>query len=113
MKQAAIIPLSRFPGKSLPFKVQTIQDFAWEQDEIHEGPHSHNYYEMIWLTGGQGTLQADMQEHPIDHNTIFFLKPGQPHQFLIGPGMEGFVFSFTDEFFNIGEYDFDIACQAS
>jgi AraC-like DNA-binding protein len=27
--------------------------------------------------------------------------------------MEGFVFSFTDAFFSLGEYDFDLACQAS
>jgi AraC-like DNA-binding protein len=113
MKQAPIIPLSKFPGKSLPFKVQTIKNFTEEQDEINEGPHSHNYYEMVWLTGGQGTLHTDMQEHLIDHNTIFFLKPGQPHEFRILPEMEGFVFSFTDGFFNIGEYDFDLACQVS
>jgi AraC family transcriptional regulator, transcriptional activator of pobA len=113
MKQAPIIPLSKFPGKSLPFKVQTIKNFIEEHDEINEGPHSHNYYEMVWLTGGEGTLYADMQEHLVDHNTIFFLRPGQPHQFSFLPEMEGFVFSFTDGFYGIGEYDFDMSCQAS
>ena len=60
MKQSPIIPLLKFQSGALPFKVQTIKDFTIEQDEINEGPHSHNYYEMIWLIKGQGTLHADM-----------------------------------------------------
>jgi AraC-like DNA-binding protein/quercetin dioxygenase-like cupin family protein len=113
MKQAPIIPLLKFQSGALPFKVQTIKDFTIEQDELNDGPHIHNYYEMIWLMRGQSTLQADMQEYTIENNTIFFLKPNQPHQFQTKADMEGFVFSFTDAFLNAGEYDFDLASQAS
>ena len=113
MKQALIIPLMKFQSGALPFKVQTIKNFTEGQDEINEVPHSHNYYEMIWLIKGQGMLHADMQEYTIENNTIFFLKPNQPHQFQAQAEMEGFVFSFTDAFFSIGEHDFDLACQNS
>jgi AraC-like DNA-binding protein len=113
MKQAPIIPLLKFQSGALPFKVQTIKNFTEEQDDINEVPHSHNYYEMIWLIKGQGTLYVDMQEYPIESNTIFCLKPDQAHQFQTQADMEGFVFSFTDSFFSMGQYDFDWASQAS
>jgi len=113
MKQAPIIPLLKFQSGALPFKVQTIKDFTEQQDEINEGPHSHNYYEMIWLIKGQGALHVDMQEYTIKSNTVFYLKPNEPHQFQTQAEMEGFVFSFTDAFLNISEYDFDMACQTS
>jgi AraC-like DNA-binding protein len=113
MKQAPIIPLLKFKNEALPFKVQTIKNFTEEQDDINEGPHNHNYYEMIWLIKGSSTLYADMQEYTIESNTIFCLKPNQAHQFQTQPEMEGFVFSFTDSFFRMDEYDFDRAYQPS
>jgi len=113
MKQAPIIPLLKFKNEALPFKVQTIKNFTEEQDDINEGPHSHNYYEMIWLIKGTSTLYVDMQKCSIESNTIFCLKPNQAHQFQTQTEMEGFVFSFTDSFFKIDEHDFDLSYQPS
>lgn len=112
MKQASIIPLLKFQGRTLPFKIQTIKSFTEEQDDINEIPHSHDYYEMIWLIKGSGTLYVDMREYAIENNTVFYLKPNQAHQFIAQAEMEGFVFSFTDSFFKMEEYDFDWECQA-
>ena len=95
----------KFDQGALPFKVQTINKLIAEQDG--EGPHIHNYYEMIWLVRGSGTLCLDMQDWPVVPNTVFCSKPNQPHQFNIANGMEGFVFSFTDSLFRMDEYDFD------
>lgn len=113
MKKTPVIPLLKFQGSTLPFKVQTINSFFAEQDDTQEVPHSHNYYEMIWLTNGSGTLHVDMQECPVDPHSIFCLKPNQPHQFKIRDGMDGFVISFMDSFFRMDEYDFDWICRAS
>jgi AraC family transcriptional regulator, transcriptional activator of pobA len=113
MKQESIIPLLKFQTSTLPFKVQTIKNFTEEQDDVNEGPHSHNHYEMIWLTKGTGVLYVDMHEHTIDSNTIFCVKPTQAHQFQTQAEMEGFVFSFTDSFFTMDEYEFGWAGQAS
>jgi len=113
MKEAPIIPMLKFQNGVLPFKVQTIKDFTEEQDDINEGPHSHNYYEMVWLTKGTGTLYVDMREHTIASNTIFCLRPHQAHQFQIQDGMEGFVFSFSDSFFKMDDYDFGWTGHAS
>src|SRR5215467_3099748 len=113
MKEAPIIPMLKFQSGVLPFKVQTVKDFTEGQDDLNEGPHSHNYYEMVWLIRGTGTLYVDMHEHTIGSNTIFCLKPNQAHQFQIQDGMEGFVFSFTDFFFKMDDYDFGWTDQAN
>jgi YesN/AraC family two-component response regulator len=113
MKEATIIPILKFQKSPLPFKVQTIDNFIEEQNDIHEGPHSHNYYEIVWLTKGSGTLYVDMQEYAVENNTIFCVRPNQTHQFKMEADMEGFVFSFTDSFFRMDEYDFDLAGQAA
>ena len=104
MKQTPIIPLQKFHNNALPFKVQSLQDFTKERD-ITDAPHSLDYYEMIWLIKGSGTLHVDLQDYSIESNNIFFLKPGQAHQFQTQMGMEGFVFSFSDSFFRMDEYD--------
>ena len=107
MKQTPIIPMLKFQQGTLPLKIQTITNFLEKQDDASKGPHTHNYYEMIWVTSGKGTLEADMQKYIIERNTIFCLKPHEVHQIHVEPGTEGFVFSFADSFFGTDEYDFD------
>ena len=113
MKQAPIIPLLQFENTGLPFKVQTIKSFVEEQDERNECPHSHNYYEMIWMINGKGILSADLHEYVIEDNMFFCLRPSQPHRFQTDSNAEGFVFSFTDSFVNMVEHEFDWECQAT
>jgi AraC family transcriptional regulator, transcriptional activator of pobA len=113
MKAATIIPVLKFQNGTLPFKVETIKYLIENQNDKQEGPHSHNYYEMIWLTKGNGTLHMDMKEYRVSSNSIFCARPNQPHQFKPEEGMEGYVFSFTDSFFNMNEYDFDLAGQSA
>ena len=105
MKQTPVIPLFKFQNNALPFKVQSLQNFTTERENITDAPHSLDYYEMIWLTKGSGTLHVDLQDYRIESNNIFYLKPGQAHQFQTQVGMEGFVFSFSDSFFKTDEYD--------
>jgi len=105
MKKTAIIPMFPFRSERLPLKVQTIRDLLQEQQEWNPGPHSHNYYEMTWVTRGAGLLHADMQDYTVGSNTFFCLKPGQVHQFKMSPETEGYVFSFTESFFRMGDYD--------
>jgi len=113
MKEAPIIPILKFQNEAQPFNVQTLKHFTEEQDDINEAPHSHNYYEMVWLTKGEGPLHVDLQEYAIGSNTIFCVRPDEAHQFQTRDGMEGFVFNFTDSFFKMNEYDFGWALQAS
>ena len=113
MKQTPIIPLLKFNSAALPFKIEDIKELAERQDELCESVHNHDYYEIVWVIKGKGTLFVDFREYAIENNTIFCLKPGQAHRFLLNPLMEGFVISFTESFFNLAAYEFDIFGQFS
>ena len=85
MKQARIIPLLKFEDTTVPFKIQTIKDLVEQQDELNESVHSHDYYEIVWLINGKGRLFVDLEEHSIENNMIFCLKPHQAHRFAMDP----------------------------
>jgi YesN/AraC family two-component response regulator len=113
MKEAPIIPLMKFDNAALPFKIQTISFLREEQPENYDIPHSHDYYEITWLTKGTGKLYADLKEHVLGENMLYFIKPNQVHQLLLSGDAHGFILSFQDSFVNLGAHEFDLTCQAS
>lgn len=111
MKETPLIPLVKYGNPVLPFQFETIQNLVRYGDEIQGTAHTHNYYEMIWLTKGSGTLYIDLNEYQIETHSVFCIQPNQVHRFEWRPGMEGLVFSFTDAFFNYAERGFDCSSQ--
>jgi AraC family transcriptional activator of pobA len=107
MKVSPVIPLHKMEYSNVPFRLQTIQRFAEERDVKKDDPHYHNYFELIWVTNGKGDLEVDLTKHAISNNMIFCLKPEQVHTFLIEEGTKGYVLSFTESFFNMGDHEFD------
>lgn len=93
--------------------MQTFKELAEQTGESNDSVHSHDYYEIVWVTKGMGTMSIDLNEHAIENNMVFAIRPNQAHRFVIDPEMDGFVFSFTENFFNMGEVEFDISCQSS
>jgi AraC family transcriptional regulator, transcriptional activator of pobA len=113
MKEVPIIPLMNFKDCVLPFKIKTISRFREEQEEPESLPHSHDYYEIAWITAGTGKLFADLEEYPINENWLYFIKPNQVHRLLLSKNAQGFILSFKDSFFSLGAHEFDLTCQAS
>src|ERR1700754_2793288 len=112
MKEARIIPLLKLEDTLFPFKAQCFK-LLHEGEEINESAHSHNHFEVIWVVSGKGRLYVDFQKFEIADNMIFCLRPDQAHYFEIHEAMQGFVFSFTDSFFNTGACEFDWPCKVT
>lgn len=53
--------------------------------------HIHNFYEIVWFKKGGGKHYVDFTEYPIEDNTIFFLSPGQVHNFDDSHCQTGYV----------------------
>ncbi len=62
-------------------------------------PHRHDFYEIVWITEGQGTLSIDLDHYPIQPNTLCLLAPGQIHTWQVEQTPVGFVLGFTHRFF--------------
>lgn len=43
--------------------------------------HVHNFYELVWFTEGEGVHTVDFCEYPVAPGTLFFIAPGQVHNF--------------------------------
>lgn len=62
-------------------------------------PHRHNYYEIVFFNSSGGVQEIDFQQYPVKKNTLHFLSPDQVHLLNLGSTADGYVISFTKEFF--------------
>ncbi len=64
-------------------------------------PHKHgDYYELIFLNGGEGFHWIEAENYQISAPEIYFLKPGQLHCWQFTAIPKGFVVLFKEEFFD-------------
>ncbi|MEA5401646.1 AraC family transcriptional regulator [Arcicella sp. DC2W] len=108
MKQLDIpvYSIDRFNNKS----EKTIQ-FQIEHYDINRNfkvtyPHRHDdFYEILFLTQGEGIHTIDFQNYTIKPNTIFFLSPGQIHELNLSEDVKGYIFLFTSSFYHFNKTD--------
>lgn len=43
--------------------------------------HVHNFYELVWFREGTGIHTVDFCDYPVEAGTLFFVAPGQVHNF--------------------------------
>lgn len=69
-------------------------------------PHRHDdFYEILFLTHGEGIHTIDFQHYTIQPNTIFFLSPGQIHELNLSQDVKGFILLFTSAFYHFNKTD--------
>lgn len=66
--------------------------------ELNEGPHRHNYQELLWIKAGTGRHKIDEQVLEITPATFYLVARGHVHYFMEGRNLEGFTLRFTDDF---------------
>jgi AraC-like DNA-binding protein len=70
-------------------------------------PHKHeDYYELIFLSEGEGFHWIETEKYMVSPPEFYFLKPGQLHYWQFTSIPRGFVIIFKSEFFdNLKETD--------
>lgn len=63
------------------FRVEHMPDFLLHSEINDCSPHVHSFYEILWFQEGEGTHNVDFVDYEVKPNTIFFLAPGQTHNF--------------------------------
>lgn len=104
------IPIINFKNiaTELPFKIQAIHWSNAEEKKQYEQAHSQDYFEILWIDQGSGVFQVDLQNYEFENRRVFCIKPNQVHQLIVDTHIEGFVISFTNDFMNIAEHEFDL-----
>jgi AraC-like DNA-binding protein len=101
------IPVYELPfgdNEKFEFKIYKVQGSVIQRkDYPHktELPHTHNYYEMCFFTGGSGIHEIDFVSHPILSPSVHFLRPGQVHLINRGEDYKGYLVIFSEDFFNL------------
>lgn len=86
-------------------------------------PHRHDFYHIVWILGGSGYHIIDSVRYEVMPNAVFFMIPGQIHDFGLSPDTVGYSISFSSEFFScraqsrhaetgVPAYDFDRIANA-
>ena len=109
--------LSNWPMQSTPnFPFQVFQDLELDPGNVEFAirrieplspsglssamtAHRHDFYEIVWVTQGQGTISIDLDRYPIQPNTLCLVAPGQVHAWEVETSPSGFVLGFTHRFF--------------
>ncbi len=68
--------------------------------QFAELPHKHDFYLTIYVTKGSGTHQIDFENYDVTPGTVFFMKPGQMHSWLLSEDIDGFVFFHSKAFYD-------------
>lgn len=61
--------------------------------------HGHSYYHLLYFTQGSGEHVIDFTHYPVQKGAIYFMKPGQVHNWYFTAPADGFVINFSDGFF--------------
>ncbi|MEM7539160.1 MAG: helix-turn-helix domain-containing protein, partial [Chloroflexota bacterium] len=77
-------------------------------------PHRHDFYEILYVTAGNGTHFIDFHAHPVEPNTFYFISPGQVHHWeTAGEQLKGDVLLFPEDFLMLAPADFMVLHELS
>lgn len=70
-------------------------------------PHRHDFYYLLFITSGKGTHTIDFKTYSVKSNLLFFMSPGQVHQWNIHPNTKGFTLFFDKELFTTQHFNIE------
>lgn len=76
-------------------------------------PHRHDFYEILYVTEGDGTHFIDSNAYPIEPNTFYFISPGQVHYWETTVPIQGEILVFTDDFLLLAPADYMVLHELS
>jgi AraC family transcriptional regulator, transcriptional activator of pobA len=70
-----------------------------------EDPHKHTFYEIIWVESGATRQSIDYVSYDVNPQSLFFISPGQLHQFEEWQHVTGGSIMFTEDFLLVDRQD--------
>jgi AraC family transcriptional regulator, transcriptional activator of pobA len=91
---------------NLAFKV-----FAFDNNTHFDHVQRNNYYSLIWVTKGNGTVHADFKEYNFEANSLFAFSPYQPFMIASTDAIQGIAIQFHSDFYCIHFHQKEVACN--
>ena len=61
--------------------------------------HKHNFYHLVFFTEGNGSHTIDFEKFDVKPYQLYFMIPGQVHQWNFEGKVDGYVVNFSPNFF--------------
>lgn len=84
------------PAKNTEFEITRFEEM--EEPEVDD-VHKHTFYEILWVDEGESRQTIDFQSYELKPKSLFFISPGQVHEFEAWQELKGGTIMFTEEFF--------------
>jgi|SRR6218665_1052899 len=84
--------------KKVQFEQLVIHDY--EERTFHLPPHSHTYYELVYIHKGSGVHLLNRNRFPYKKGDLFIISPEDKHYFEIDKSTRFTFIKFTDEYFS-------------
>ena len=91
---------------NLAFKIFTFNDLS-RFDHIQR----NNYYSLIWIKEGRGTLKSDFNEYNWTANSLLAFAPYQPFMISAVEKANGLSINFHPDFFCIHKHHEAVGCN--
>ncbi|HEY4617428.1 MAG TPA: helix-turn-helix domain-containing protein [Flavobacterium sp.] len=85
--------------------------FTFEDNSSFDHLQRLNYYSLIWIKKGKGTVKVDFSEHHFQENVLLAFAPYQPFMLSTQEKIEGVVLNFHPDFFCIHKHQAEVACN--
>lgn len=85
--------------------------FSFEENSSFDHLQRLNYYSLIWIKKGKGTIKVDFSEYDFTENALLAFAPYQPFMLSAEEQMEGVALNFHPDFFCIHKHQAEVACN--
>lgn len=102
------------PNEEKNFFIGQIKHKALPEGTPPPLPHRHPFYEIIFVTKGEGIMRIDFIDRPMQHGSLYLMFPSQIHLPIYSGDFEGFLLRFDLSVFeektfieNLSIFNFD------
>ncbi|QHV93771.1 helix-turn-helix domain-containing protein [Spirosoma endbachense] len=98
-KSVPVYKLASFPRHepNALFYITRLERLVGEFTGIGDS-HSHTFYLLMWITQGSGTHTIDFKTYDVAANQLYFLTPGQVHNWELSADIRGYNLFFEANF---------------
>ncbi len=84
--------------EKLQFDIYDLRSYLDKSGAHATKPHSHSFYQILWVFNKGGVHYIDFDEHTVGENTMFFIAKNQIHYFDDSAKHEGILIHFNEIF---------------
>lgn len=74
--------------------------FYSNQHQHLHAAHRHSFYHLVFFTKGQGKQQIDFKKFDVKPGLIYFMIPGQVHNWDFDTEPDGYIINFSANYFS-------------